>query len=286
MEKILTGISKFKKKIRFSREFGIINKLIKSSNVNTICHKAMCPNIEECFKKRKLTFLIMGDICTRNCGFCNVKTGIPERIDKEEPQRICGIVKELNLKYVVITSVTRDDLDDGGCSVFLDTIERLKQMNPGIKTEILIPDFKNNRESLEKIALSGADVIGHNIETVEELYPEIRPEADFKISLKILKSLKEINSGKIIKSGFMVGLGEEMRDIHELLNILYENNVDVVTVGQYFQPSLSNIPVKKMYSDEEFRDIENYGKKIGYKYISSGRFVRSSYYAEEIFKKI
>ena len=271
------GISKYKKKIRFSKEFNFINNLLKSSRINTICHSAMCPNIDECFSKKKLTFLILGDTCTRNCGFCNVKSGIPGQVDEDESRRICGIVKKLNLRHVIITSVTRDDISDGGCSVFLEIIERLKHKNSEIKVEILIPDFKNNKESLKNIAVSKADVIGHNIETIEKFYPEIRHKADFKTSLNILKYLKEINPLKLIKSGFMVGLGEDMKEIKELLNILYEHNIDIATIGQYFQPSRKNIPVKKIYSDEEFEEIQNYGRKLGFKFINSGRFVRSSY---------
>ncbi|MCK4776965.1 MAG: lipoyl synthase, partial [Actinomycetia bacterium] len=242
-----------------------------------------CPNIGECFFNKKLTFLILGDICTRNCSFCNVKTGVPEEMDSDEPKRIASVVKELKLEYVVITSVTRDDLADGGCSVFLEVIEQLKQLNQEIKIEVLIPDFKEDRESLKKIALSDVDVIGHNIETIERLYPEIRPMADFNNSLNVLRYIKETApSQKKIKSGFMVGFGEDIEEIKKLLHILFTQHVDIVTVGQYFQPSLINVPVKRIYTDEEFNEIKDSGKRTGFKYISSGRFVRSSYYAEDV----
>ncbi len=167
----MKGISEYKKRVRYTGGFNTLNKLLKTKKVNTICHSAACPNIGECFEKRKLTFLILGNVCTRNCGFCNVKIGKPSRVDADEPKQIAGVVEELNLKYAVITSVTRDDLEDGGCSAFLDAIKQLKEADPEIKVEILIPDLKGSKRLLKKIALSGADVVGHNIETVERLYP-------------------------------------------------------------------------------------------------------------------
>lgn len=286
MEKILREISNYKKKIHYSNEFNAVNRLLKSNHINTICHSARCPNIGECFFKKKLTFMILGNVCTRNCRFCNVKKEIPDELDKDEPKRITRVVKDLKLKYVVITSVTRDDLGDGGCSVFLELIDRLKQSMPGIKIEILIPDFNGNRDCLFQLAFSDVDVIAHNIETVKPLYAFIRPQGDFKESLNILNYLKGVNPDLLTKSGFMVGLGESMSNIKKLLIYLYKHYVDIVTVGQYFQPSRENIPVKKYYTDEDFELIENYGRKIEFKYISAGRFMRSSYYAEEVFEKM
>ncbi len=286
MEKILSGISKYKKKIIYSNEFNSINRLLKSNKINTVCHSARCPNIGECFSKKKLTFMILGDVCTRNCKFCNVKTGRPDPVDKDEIKRINNIVKELELKYIVITSVTRDDLEDGGASHFINLVEELKNTISNIKIEILIPDFNNNRIYLDKIADADADVIAHNIETVEDVFSNVRPQADYKRSLEILKYLKKRTPDKIIKSGFMVGLGEDIHDIHNLLDQLLECGIDVVTAGQYFQPAHNNIKVMKMYSDEEFVSIKEYAKSIGFKYVSAGRFVRSSYYAEEVFKEL
>ncbi len=281
----MKGISEYKKRVRYTHGFNTLNKLLKTGKVNTICHSAACPNIGECFEKRKLTFLILGDVCTRNCGFCNVKTGKPSRVDADEPKQIAGLVEKLNLKYVVITSVTRDDLDDGGCSVFLDTVKHLKKVDPEIKVEILIPDLKGSKRLLKKITLCGADVVGHNIETVERVYSKVRPEADFKRSLEVLKYLKQtVGQKKKIKSGFMVGLGEDIDEIKKLLKTLYEHGVRIVTAGQYFQPSSKNVPVERVYTDKEFKEIETYAGKIGFKYTSFGRFVRSSYYAEEVFK--
>ncbi len=285
MGKILREISNYKKKIHYSKEFNAVNRLLKSNHINTICHSGRCPNIGECFFKKKLTFMILGNVCTRNCRFCNVKKGTPDKLDKEEPKRIIKIVKELKLKYVVITSVTRDDLADGGCSVFLELIDRLKQSVPDIKVEILIPDFNGNRDGLFKLAFSDVDVIAHNIETIKPLYP-FTGRQNFNISLNILHYLKSVNPELLIKSGFMVGLGESMSNIKELFIYLYKHYIDIVTAGQYFQPSHQHIPVKKYYADEEFKLIEDYGRKIGFKYISAGRFMRSSYYAEEVFECI
>jgi len=280
----LKSISEYKKKIKLSKEFNSVNSLLKNNKIHTICHSALCPNIDECFSRKKLTFLILGDICTRDCAFCNVKTGKPEKVDIKEPFRIADIVDKLKLRYVVITSVTRDDLSDGGCDAFIKVVEILKARDSKIKIELLIPDFKGDYKCLEKIAHSDADVIGHNIETIKRLYEQIRPAADFQKSVDILKQLKELNPNKLIKTGFMVGLRETMEEIKGLLDRLYANKVDIITVGQYFQPSKQNIPVQKMYEDEDFKIIEEYGRRIGFKYINSGRFVRSSYYAEEVLK--
>lgn len=281
--KILTEkVSTFKKKFVFSKEFNTTNRLLLRNNINTICHSARCPNINECFSKKKLTFLILGDTCTRHCDFCNVKKGKPKPVDKKENQRIIEIIKTLQLKYIVITSVTRDDLSDQGCSVYLDIINDIKAELPDLKIEVLIPDFKGDLALLKNMAYSNVDIIGHNIETINRLYPIIRPMVNFNCSLDVLRKLKEINPTKLIKTGFMVGLGEDLDEIKHLLKEIYENKVDIVTIGQYFQPSLKNYQVEKYYSDEEFKLIYNYAKEIGFSYVSSGRFVRSSYYAEEI----
>lgn len=282
----LNEISKYKKKVKFSTEFNKISKLLRSQHINTICHSARCPNIGECYSKRRLTFMILGDKCTRNCLFCNVHHDQPDLIDDQEAEKIVNIALKLNLKYSVITSVTRDDLDDGGCSVFLNVIDELKDNVPDSKVEVLIPDFNNDIKYIKRIACSRADVIAHNIETIERLYSSIRPLSDFQRSLSVLKNLKIESPFKIIKSGFMVGLGESVEEIADLLKLLYQNNVDVITIGQYFQPSNNNVPVKKIYSDEEFDMLKNMGKNMGFAFVFSGRFVRSSYSAEEVFIRL
>lgn len=274
MEKNLR--TSFKKKIEFNPEFNRIKKLLKQYRINTICQSAICPNISECFSRKKLTFLIMGQTCTRNCRFCNVKTGSPDVIDLDEVQRIKEIIRVLQLRYIIITSVTRDDIPDGGAEYFRYVVQEIKKEFPIIKVEILIPDFGGKTEYLRKVAFSGADVVGHNIETIERLYPEIRPMADFKVSLSVLNKLKELNPSLITKSGFMVGLGETSDEVKELLRLLYESNVDSVTIGQYFQPSKNNLPVKKYVTDNEFKLYENWAKQLGFKYVLSGRYVRSS----------
>lgn len=279
-------ISKYKKKVKYSSSFYKVNNLLKANRINTICHGARCPNIGECFLKKKLTFMILGNTCTRGCSFCNVKKGRAPLPDKDEPVRIRKVVEQLKLKYVVITSVTRDDLPDGGCSVYDELVSLLKETDPGIKVELLIPDFNGNTDALQMICQSNAEVIGHNIETVERLFPVIRPKADFRRSLSILRQIKEIAPLKLTKSGFMVGLGESFTEIEELLSQLFEQKVDIITVGQYFQPSLQNVPVKKMYTDDEFQAIKEKAKETGFKHISAGRFVRSSYYAEEVYQSM
>lgn len=286
MEKSLRESSKFKKQIIFSREFTRTNHLLINHKINTICHSGRCPNINECFAKKKLTFMILGDICSRHCGFCNVNKGQPCPVDPDEYKKIIDIVELFDLKYVVITSVTRDDLEDGGCSVYLKVIQELKKRFPELKIEVLIPDFKAESRYLEMIALSAVDVIGHNIETIERLYAAVRPIADFSKSLQVLSDLKKINPEKIIKTGFMVGLGEDIQELKQLLEQIKQKQVDVVTMGQYFQPSLKNHPVEKFYSDDEFNELYQYARDLGFRYICSGRFVRSSYYAEDVFKQI
>ncbi len=274
MVKILK--SSFKKKIQFTSKFSEVERFLNQYKIDTICYSARCPNRVECFIQKKMTFMIMGEICTRNCKFCNVKKGIPRRLDWTVPERIKKIIKNFDLRYIIITSVTRDDLDDGGAEYFAFTVKNIKKDFPHIKIEILIPDFAGKERSLEKVVFSGADIVGHNIETIPRLYPEVRPMANFERSLFVLKQLKSLNPHLITKSGFMVGLGESIKEIQELLYILRDNGVDAVTIGQYFQPSKGNLPVKKYVQDEEFKLYEKWSKRIGFRYILSGRYVRSS----------
>jgi lipoic acid synthetase len=258
-----------------------IKKLLRSLNLHTVCEEANCPNIGDCFSRKTATFMIMGDVCTRNCPYCNVSHGKPQALDPQEPENVANAVKTLGLKHVVITSVDRDDLPDGGASHFANVIKKVKEINPGITIEVLIPDFKGSIESLKTVLDANPEVVDHNIETVKELYKIVRPQGNYERSLKILKSVKEISPKTISKSGFMVGLGETKEQIIKLMEDLYKNNVEILTIGQYLQPSKNHLPVYRYYSEEEFKEFEEIGYKIGFKYVFSGIMVRSSFNAQE-----
>ena len=275
-----------KKKIRLdNKNISAIKNLIDSSRLHTVCQSAKCPNIFECFSKRTATFMLMGDTCTRNCGFCGVNSGKPLPLDKGEPKKIALAVKEMDLLYAVITSVTRDDLDDGGASHFAETVKAIKNLNPDTKIECLIPDFGGNKMNLETLLSEEPDVLNHNIETIKQNYSRARSSANYDRSLKLLKNVKEIRSGIYTKSGFMLGLGENREQILKLLEDLKESKVDIVTIGQYLSPSKDNIAISKYYSPEEFKEIENTALKIGFTAVASGPFVRSSYGAELVLDK-
>ena len=261
-----------------------VNNLILDLNLHTVCQNAKCPNIFECFSKKTATFLLLGNICTRNCAFCSVESGRPMAIDENEPENIASAVSALELKYIVLTSVTRDDLADGGAGQFIKTLKMIKSAMPEAKVECLIPDFKNETKNLEILLQEDLDVLNHNIETVKENYTGIRNGADYQKSLKILDSSKQIRPDIITKSGLMLGLGENMEEVYGLLKDLKSVNCDIVTIGQYLCPGKDNIPVQKYYSPEEFAGLENYAKNMGFKYVVSGVFVRSSYLAAAAFK--
>jgi lipoic acid synthetase len=253
-------------------------KIIKENNLNTICVEGNCPNRGECFSKGTATFLILGNVCTRNCLYCNVKSGEPGKVDGKEAKRIAEAVSKLKLKYVVITSVTRDDLKDGGAVTFKNTIKQIRKLNPDVKIEILTPDF---REEIRRLLGVGVDVFGHNLETVKRLFPKLRPKGDYIKSLVFLKQIKEYDPKQITKSGLMVGLGETKEEIFETLNDLKKAKVDIVTIGQYLQPRKDLIEVEKYYSEDEFKEFEEKGKELGFK-ILAGALVRSSYHAQDL----
>ena len=274
-----------KKIILDNKNISYIKNLIDSSCLNTVCQSAKCPNIFECFSKRTATFMLMGDTCTRNCGFCGVNSGRPLPLDREEPGKIASAIKEMGLLYAVITSVTRDDLSDGGASHFAQTVKAIKELNPSTRVECLIPDFGGNTDSLKLLLSVDLDVLNHNVETVRSNYGKARSSADYERSLKLLKRAKKIKPGIYTKSGFMLGLGESREQIPELLEDLKESNVDIVTIGQYLSPSKDNIAISKYYTPEEFKEIEKTALKIGFKAIAAGPFVRSSYDAELVLDK-
>jgi len=260
--------------------------LLEQYGLNTICTSAKCPNRGECYAKSTATFLIMGDTCTRNCRFCAVQKGIPKSLESEEPKKIAEVVKGLGLKYVVITSVTRDDLEDGGASHFARVIREIRWENPEVKVEVLIPDFQGSAEALKIVLDARPDVLNHNLETVPRLYRTVRPKADYKRSLQILLMSKVINPKIPTKSGLMLGLGESKEEIIEVMEDLRKIECDFLTLGQYLAPSKNHLPIKRYVLPEEFEMLKEIALKLGFKGVASGPLVRSSYKASELFKTI
>ncbi len=267
-------------KIPSSPEFYYVREILEKHGLNTVCKEARCPNMAECFEAKTATFMILGDICTRNCLYCNVRHGRPPDIDRDEPRRVGKAARELGLKYIVVTSVTRDDLHDGGAEIFAETVAALKREIPGCRVEVLIPDLMGELRALGKIISAGPDVINHNLEVVERLYAKVRPQGSFEISLNILDTVRR--SGIITKSGFMVGLGEGWADIMGLLEKLSAAGCRIITIGQYQQPTASHVPVEKYYSPEEFLKLKEAALSIGFRNVESGPLVRSSYKASYI----
>ncbi len=270
-----------KVKIGGGKNYARMKSLLRNAKLHTICEEAKCPNIAECFNSGTAVFLILGDVCTRNCRYCNVKYGKPSSLNLNEPMDVAESVKELGLKYVVITSVTRDDLEDGGANVFYKTVKEIKKLNKNCKIEVLIPDFKGKMESLKKIINAKPDVINHNIEVVQELFPEIRPQGNYETSLEILTNIKKIKKEVKTKSGFMVGLGETNEQILKTMNDLKKANVDFLTIGQYLQPSRDHVEIKRYYTPEEFEEFKKTALSMGFRHVESGPLVRSSYHAEK-----
>ncbi len=254
-------------------------------NIHTVCEDAHCPNMFDCFKRNTATFMILGNICTRDCRFCAVTKGVPSSVDLKEPQNIALAAKNLGLKYVVVTSVTRDDLIDGGAGQFFDTVREIKKLLPDSKVEILIPDFQGSIDSLKKVINSGCDVIAHNIETVSSLYELIRPKADYNKSLQVLENIKKIDNSIITKSGIMLGLGERYFEVIELLEDLHSIDCDILTIGQYLAPSDKHAKVDRFVLPEEFQDFKKYALSLGFKSVSSAPLVRSSFHGEELLEK-
>ena len=263
-----------------------MRSLLLRYGLNTVCQGALCPNQGECFGKGTATFLILGRTCTRNCTFCAIPSEErPPAPDPGEPERIARATAELGLKHVVITSVTRDDLPDGGAAHFAQTVRALKKGGAQLIVEVLIPDFQGSLQSLETVVHSGPDIINHNLETVPRLYPEVRPQADYRRSLHLLQMVKEIDPGKISKSGLMLGLGEERQEVLQVMADLREVSCDLLTLGQYLQPSGKHHPVVRYIPPEEFEELQRRGEDLGFKGVFSAPLVRSSFHAAEIFEK-
>ena len=271
-------------KLLNSKEFFITKSVINQNNLVTVCQEANCPNITECWSKRHATFMIMGDTCTRACGFCDVKTGKPDKLDPFEPYKISNAVKKLNLKHVVITSVDRDDLPDGGSQHFFEVIKTTQKNNPNTSIEVLTPDFLRKGEAYKKVLEANPDVFNHNIETVPSLYRKVRPGARYFGSLELLKNSKQINKNVFTKSGLMVGLGETKDEILQVMDDLISADVDFLTIGQYLQPSPKHFPLVRYYHPDEFNELEQKAKAKGFLLVSSSPMTRSSYHADEDFK--
>ncbi len=261
------------------KNYSDVLKLMRTSQLHTVCEEAHCPNLAECWNHRTATFMILGEICTRTCGFCNVKSGIPRKVDWEEPRRVAESVKELGLRHAVITSVDRDDLPDCGASVYSETVRLIRELNPTCTVEILIPDFKGDVSAFEKIMENPPDILNHNLETVERLYHAVRPQAKYKRSLELLRWFKE--QGLRTKSGIMVGIGETTEEVLDLMRDLREYSCDILTIGQYLQPTKEHLPVARYVDLDEFEMYKKEGLRLGFRAVESGPLVRSSYHADE-----
>jgi lipoic acid synthetase len=272
------------KKIQYSDERHEVKSVLNRLGLNTVCKSARCPNLSECFQHRRATFLILGSTCTRGCTFCSIeKTGgsRPQPPDPREPERILDAVRELGLRYVVITSVTRDDLPDGGAAQFARCIQLIRSEGPEIKVEVLTPDFLGRTESVDTVARKRPDVFNHNVETVPRLYGTVRPQADYERSIRFLEYIRDKYPGIYLKSGLMVGLGERKEEVLEVLRDLHEAGCSAVTIGQYLQPEQSNLPVQEYVTPETFQVYEREARLMGFNYVASGPYVRSSYMAHE-----
>ena len=292
-EKVKNSVNPIKKKPHWirsklsdSKEFFLTRTVVNQNNLVTVCQEANCPNITECWSKRHATFMIMGDTCTRACAFCDVKTGKPEKLDQFEPIKIANAVKKLNLRHVVITSVDRDDLPDGGSSHFKEVVEITRKKNPNTTIEVLTPDFLRKGDSYKIILSANPDVFNHNIETVPRLYVKVRPGARYFSSLELLKNAKKDNKQVFTKSGIMVGLGEEKDEIIQVMDDLRSADVDFLTIGQYLQPTAKHHPLDRYYHPDEFKDLELIAKSKGFLLVSSSPLTRSSYHADEDFDKL
>ncbi len=258
-----------------------IKDTMRGLGLHTVCEEARCPNIGECWNNRTATFMILGNVCTRSCGFCAVLTGKPPTLDLDEPYRVADAAKQMGLKHAVVTSVNRDELDDGGASIFAATIREIRAQNPGCAVEVLTPDFKGDRDAIKTVIDARPDTFNHNIETVPRLYPAVRPQAKFRRSLEVLRYAKELDPDGLTKSGFMVGLGEAEEEIHQTMQELRDHRVDILTIGQYLRPTENHLPMSRYYKPKEFADLRKVGFGMGFKHVESGPLVRSSYHAHE-----
>lgn len=258
-----------------------VQDLMRSKSLHTVCEEAMCPNLGDCWGRGTATFLMMGDICTRTCGFCDIKRGMPNALDWLEPERIAQAVKSMNLRHTVITSVNRDDRKDGGAPIFAMVIRRIRQLQPGCSIEVLIPDFKGSLEALQIVMDARPEILNHNVETVPRLFKKIQPQDSYTWTEAILRNAKKMDPEVLTKSGIMLGLGEEMDEVKDVMRDLRSWGVDILTIGQYLQPSRKHLPIERYYTLEEFAELKEFGMSIGFQWVESGPLVRSSYHADE-----
>jgi lipoyl synthase len=267
-----------KARVPGGESFSRLKGIVSDHKLHTVCEEARCPNMGECWNHGTATFMILGDVCTRSCGFCAVKTGRPEGIDADEPQRVAEAVKLLNVRHAVITSVDRDELYDGGAQIFAETIQRIRDLSPGTRVEVLIPDFKGDEFALDIVLNALPDILNHNIETVPRLYPDVRPQAKYARSLELLERARK--KGFITKTGMMLGLGEKPEEIIPVMEDLRAIDCTIFTLGQYLQPTKNHLPVDRYVHPDEFRMYKERGLAMGFRHVESGPLVRSSYHAE------
>lgn len=258
-----------------------VKHLMRSKSLHTVCEEAMCPNIGECWGAGTATFLMLGDVCTRSCGFCDIKRGTPNEMDWMEPLRVAQAVKNMNLQHAVITSVNRDDRKDGGAPIFAMVIRRIRQIHPGCSIEVLIPDFKGSVEALRLVVEARPEIINHNVETVPRLFKKVQPQDRYEWAQATLTNAKKMDPEVLTKSGIMVGLGETMEEVKAVMDDLREWGVDILTIGQYLQPSKKHLPIERYYTPQEFNELKAYGLGIGLKWVESAPLVRSSYHAAQ-----
>ncbi|MCP5101482.1 MAG: lipoyl synthase [Chloroflexi bacterium] len=258
-----------------------LKQLMRKKSLHTVCEEARCPNIGECWGAGTATFLILGDVCTRSCGFCDIKTGRPSPIDWQEPERVAQAVKAMNLKHVVITSVNRDERKDGGAPIFAGCIERIREVQPGCTIEVLIPDFKGDIDALKIVMDAHPEILNHNIETVPRLFKKVQPQDKYEWALTTLSNARQLDPKALTKSGIMVGLGEEPDEVIAVMKDLRECGVSILTIGQYLQPSNNHLEMSRYYHPDEFAEFRRIGVEMGYKWVESGPLVRSSYHAHE-----
>ncbi|MEP7287594.1 MAG: lipoyl synthase [Chloroflexota bacterium] len=261
--------------------FEMVRETVRSKGLHTVCEEAMCPNLGECWGRGTATFLMMGDTCTRSCGFCDIKTGRPSPLDWQEPMRIAEAVRAMNLRHVVITSVNRDERPDGGAPIFAMVIRRIRKVQPGCSIEVLIPDFKANRDALKIVMDAQPEILNHNVETVPRLFRKVQPQDHYEWAMTTLRNAKELDPLVLTKSGIMLGLGETFDEVVEVMRDLASLKVDILTLGQYLQPSKKHLPIDRYYEPQEFDDLKRIGLELGFKWVESGPLVRSSYHAEQ-----
>lgn len=261
--------------------FTNLSQLVDDLRLHTVCQSARCPNIGDCWERRSATFMILGDICTRACGFCAIKTGRPEKLDREEPERVAEAIAYLGLRFAVITSVNRDELPDGGAEIFAETIRAVRRRSPETGIEVLIPDFEGNWDALAAVMEARPDILNHNMESIARLYKLVRPQAKYHRSLELLRRAKEMDSTVVTKSGMMLGVGEELDETREAMRHLREVDCDVLTLGQYLRPSAKHIPLVRYVHPDEFAQLKVDGLAMGFRHVESGPLVRSSYHADE-----